>query len=303
MRFLLSRHLAQFVAIYDKGSLRAASEVLNVSQPALSKSLSQFEMLLDVKLFDRTGGRLNPTPFADILRTKANIILKEAEITTREIEKIKQNYYKPLTGSAGPVWLSEILPDVLPLLYHQFPGLNIGIKLESADVAIPKVLNGDSDMYFGLIPAVELAHGLSAIPLLNLESMLFARRSHPIHALPANERAASLCDYPWSAFGIWEGAINISMKENLQRKGIPFSGFTYGIESLLGLARIGQQTDHIIMSVDAVSETFAQYDLIPVEAISLNQTFSSGMVCRTSLTDFEPVNYLLEALRTRYNQS
>lgn len=138
MRFLLSRHLAQFVAIYDKGSLRAASEVLNVSQPALSKSLSQFEMLLDVKLFDRTGGRLNPTPFADILRTKANIILKEAEITTREIEKIKQNYYKPLTGSAGPVWLSEILPDVLPSLYHQFPGLNIGIKLESADVAIPK---------------------------------------------------------------------------------------------------------------------------------------------------------------------
>ncbi|QJR80716.1 LysR family transcriptional regulator [Alteromonas pelagimontana] len=296
MRFLLSRHLSQFIAIYDLGSLRAASSILGLTQPALSKSLHQFENLLDVVLFDRTGGKLTPTPFADILRMRANIILKEAEFTAREIEVIKDNFYKPMAASAGPVWLAEILPMVLPALYQAYPKFQMGIKLEGAGTSLSKIQSGDLDMYFGFIPESVEQKGLAVISLLNLRMTVYARRHHPIHQESPGRQLEMAGEYPWAGFGLGDGIENTVVKRASR-----FKGFTYGIESLLGLAKLAQQTDHIVISVDAVAETFADHDIVEVKGVDLDKYLMSGVVCRASLLNFSPVKFLIEEIRKRYS--
>ena len=50
------RHLHTFVAVAQQGTLGRAAETLNLSQPALSKTLNELEQLTGTRLFER--GRL-----------------------------------------------------------------------------------------------------------------------------------------------------------------------------------------------------------------------------------------------------
>jgi DNA-binding transcriptional LysR family regulator len=61
------RHIEVFHAVYSCGSITRAAEVLNVSQPSVSKVLAHAEQQLGYALFDRVRGKLIPTPEADKL--------------------------------------------------------------------------------------------------------------------------------------------------------------------------------------------------------------------------------------------
>jgi len=52
------RHVRYFLAVADAGSVKAASPVVHVTQPSLSRQLRLFERGLGITLFTRTGGRL-----------------------------------------------------------------------------------------------------------------------------------------------------------------------------------------------------------------------------------------------------
>ena len=61
------RHIEVFHAIYSTGSVTRAAQLLNVSQPSVSKVLAHAEQQLGYPLFDRIRGKLVPTPEADRL--------------------------------------------------------------------------------------------------------------------------------------------------------------------------------------------------------------------------------------------
>ena len=52
------RHVRYFLAVVDAGSVTAASPLVHVTQPSLSRQLRLFERDLGMTLFSRTGGRL-----------------------------------------------------------------------------------------------------------------------------------------------------------------------------------------------------------------------------------------------------
>ncbi|MEM5377634.1 LysR family transcriptional regulator [Paraburkholderia azotifigens] len=75
MRFKL-RYMEVFRAIMLTGSINAASKLLFVSQPAVSKLVSHIETTLGLRLFERSKGRLVPT--------------SEAHALFREVEQVYQ---------------------------------------------------------------------------------------------------------------------------------------------------------------------------------------------------------------------
>ncbi len=78
-----ARQLEIFRAIVRDGSLTAAANSLNISQPAVSKMLRHLEAQLGYALFDRIGGRLVPT-------MEAQILFVDADRVFREMESLKQ---------------------------------------------------------------------------------------------------------------------------------------------------------------------------------------------------------------------
>lgn len=51
-------HLEQLLAIYEYGTLSAAAEHLNLTQPSLSRSMRKLENELGAQLFDRGKNRI-----------------------------------------------------------------------------------------------------------------------------------------------------------------------------------------------------------------------------------------------------
>ena len=74
-----ARQLEVFRAIMRHGTLTAAAEAMNVSQPAVSKVLRHFESQIGYRLFERLGGRLVPTAEARLLIDDADRIFREIE--------------------------------------------------------------------------------------------------------------------------------------------------------------------------------------------------------------------------------
>lgn len=55
------RHIEVFNAVMQTGSVSAAARLINITQPAVSRTLQHAELQLGFALFQRARGRLTPT--------------------------------------------------------------------------------------------------------------------------------------------------------------------------------------------------------------------------------------------------
>jgi len=71
--------MLQVVLIDQLGSFTAASRMLAISQPALTKSVADFESMLGTKLFERHARGVRPTDAGQQLVEGAKRILRDTE--------------------------------------------------------------------------------------------------------------------------------------------------------------------------------------------------------------------------------
>ncbi len=77
--------LRQFIGIVENGSMLKASEILYVSQPALSNSLKSLEIELGVDLFERRGKKLILTNAGRSLYESAKRSIDILDAATQEL--------------------------------------------------------------------------------------------------------------------------------------------------------------------------------------------------------------------------
>ena len=84
------RQIEAFQAIMRSGSASRAAGILGITQPAVSRLISELEKTIGFSLFDRSRGRLDPTPecrlfYADVERTFVGLeVLKHSASQIRE---------------------------------------------------------------------------------------------------------------------------------------------------------------------------------------------------------------------------
>ncbi len=79
------KSLRYFLAIVEEGSISAAAESLNLSQPNISRQMTLLEKELGAKLFERGSRRIVLTEEGTLLRRKAVEILQLADTAVTEI--------------------------------------------------------------------------------------------------------------------------------------------------------------------------------------------------------------------------
>lgn len=79
------KSLRYFLAIADEGSISAAAESLNLSQPNISRQMTLLEKELGAKLFERGSRRIFLTEEGMLLRRRAVEILQLADTAVTEI--------------------------------------------------------------------------------------------------------------------------------------------------------------------------------------------------------------------------
>lgn len=88
------RQFQAFHAVIQRGTVTAAAEHLGVSQPAISNLLAQLERASGLALFERTRGRLVPTP-------EATVLFDEIDTVVRGLEHVNQAVHDLQNKKAG----------------------------------------------------------------------------------------------------------------------------------------------------------------------------------------------------------
>jgi DNA-binding transcriptional LysR family regulator len=117
------RDLHIFMAVAQHGSMGRAAKQLAVSQPVVSKAISDLENTLNVRLVDRTPKGVEPTPYGGALLRWGTILFDDLRRSVNEIEFLAD----PTAGEVriGSIEASNasLVPAVIDRLTSKFPRL------------------------------------------------------------------------------------------------------------------------------------------------------------------------------------
>lgn len=120
--------LFHFIAIVDHGGLTNASRQINISQPALTRSLQALEFRLDTQLIQRGKGRLELTAAGQLLLDRARTLLVEQRSLISDLAALKQNVGPIVHINTSPMIAISLLSRVIVRAAEHYPDLRISVR-------------------------------------------------------------------------------------------------------------------------------------------------------------------------------
>ena len=174
------RHLHTFVAVAQQGTLGRAAETLNLSQPALSKTLNELEQLTGTRLFER--GRLGAqlTLVGEQFLTHAVKVLDALNSAGQALNRKEGLNNDIVRIGALPTAALGILPTVIGQFHKQQKDITLQGATMNNTMLLAGLKSGEIDIGIGRMSDPELMSGLH-YELLFLESLkLVVRPGHPL---------------------------------------------------------------------------------------------------------------------------
>jgi len=144
------RDLRYFGVLAEQGNLRRAAEALNLSTPALSKSLRRLEDAVGARLAQRTPKGIELTAVGLALVAQARRVTLTMSDVVREATDLSQGLAGSLRIGVSPA-LGEKLPALCGSLIKSSPKLTIQVLTSDNDVTLPMLLNGKLDLVFNYV--------------------------------------------------------------------------------------------------------------------------------------------------------
>ena len=138
-------HLRLLLAIEAGGSLRAAAQQLNLTQPALSKTLKELEGALGFPLFERTPKGLRLTDQCQVLTRGAGVLMQEVAHVIEETRAAAAEPVAILRVGAPPFVALGYAPRVLKAMLGKSPGVVIHLHEGNSPHMLDLLLEGRLD--------------------------------------------------------------------------------------------------------------------------------------------------------------
>ncbi len=110
------------------GSVTQAAQLLEVSQPAVSRLIAHLEQELKFALFKRNRGRLHPTPEARYLYGEVERAMADFDRISQIAEDIRNKKTGHLRVACLPGFATSLLPRVVGQFLVQRPGITVSFQ-------------------------------------------------------------------------------------------------------------------------------------------------------------------------------
>lgn len=191
------RDLHIVLAVAESGSMTRAAEELAVSYPVVSKTISDLEHTLGVKLFDRSTSGVEPTHYGRALLHSGTAVFDEMRKGLQQIEFIRQPDTGELRIGSSSVTDAGFLPAIIEQFSQEFPRAMIDILPENIAIQQYESLRDRRvELVFGRLPATMHEPDLIAEPLLDEPNVVVAS----VDSRWAKRRNLTLADLigePW----------------------------------------------------------------------------------------------------------
>ena len=119
------KHLRTFVTVAEQGAITKASNLLRVTQPALSRQIDDLERHLGFKLFENVGRRLQLTTGGETILDDCRRLLIQADMLNERSQALRCGEIE-LLKVVATVWMIE---RAFPTFLHQYAEHVPGVKV------------------------------------------------------------------------------------------------------------------------------------------------------------------------------
>ncbi len=212
------RHLAVFRAVMQAGTVSGAARMLNVSQPAITKSLQLLEAQLKLTLFERIKGRLLPTPDSDVLMPEIERLFSTLNTVEQAAEEVRHGQKGHLTIASVGNLATSLVATALARFMEKRPHVRVEIHALATRRVVHEISNNQVDL--GLLD-VPLAGGYSqSIELCRSETVCIVPKRHPL-ARKSEVTPADLADQRIISFAD-DTMTGWMLREAFRARGIPY---------------------------------------------------------------------------------
>lgn len=167
-----------FVTVAELGSFSKAAEVLNLTQPALTRKIQKIESNLNTALFERTTRKIMLTQAGKMLLPKAKSLIASLDAAIFNISNLTSNVHDTVTLSCIPTAVFYFLPRAIVQFNQRYPHIKVRIYEQGIENCMASVRKGEVDfginMNFITHPDIEFS------PLVNEPFVLACRQDHPL---------------------------------------------------------------------------------------------------------------------------
>jgi DNA-binding transcriptional LysR family regulator len=188
------QQLEYFRAVAQTEHFTKAAELLVISQPALSRSITKLEEELGVLLFDRLGRNVRLNSFGRVFLKHVERAIHEIHSGIEEINQLKD----PASGTIALAFLLSlglnILPDIIRKFNHEYPRVEFRLYQSATPFILKYLLDGEADLC--LTGPVNNQPGISWHKLIDEELFAYLPADHRL-ARQSTVRLAELAAEPF----------------------------------------------------------------------------------------------------------
>ena len=175
---LSSRELLAVCTIAEHGSFMAASLTLNISQPALTRTVQRVEQAIGLEVFRRTTRRLEITPAGQEFIALANRILADLRISFESMREISDEQRGQVIVAAVMSVAYTQLPRIVARYRESRTRIEIQIREGVHGTVLDDVRSGVADL--GVTYIDEVPVEFSAITLATEAFHVVMPKGHPL---------------------------------------------------------------------------------------------------------------------------
>lgn len=294
----LMTHLMRLRVVAREGSMRRAAGVLSVTQPALTRSITQLESHFGKRVLVRHSRGVVLTDFGERVVSSIQRLQRHWELEESALEDDRAVLSGTLRVRAGPLWRAVILPAVIAELHRTHPDLVVDVQNNGAGLrdTVVDLVEGRCDVVFGGVQVVEGNNQrLTVRHYTTIVDRVVAREDHPVFENLRAGRVADagvLLNYPWlvyTADPVYELQTIHACVERLGS--VP--KIRAHCESLIATIALLQEGDYLCILPDRAVANTSNPRIIPVPVELGRRTIATGAVFRNEMADWPPLMGLL----------
>ena len=230
------RQIDAFKRVVQTGSVTESARILGISQPAVSRLLSDLETQVGFQLFSRSGRNLKATPEALLLVEEVRRALSGLEQIKHTAAAIKNFKHAQLRLISTPAFSTLIAPQLIRQFAARQPAAMASLEIQSIDVALEWMVSQNFD--FGIAPATLVNPAIMSHSLTDTQSICVLPKGHRLEAKESIEP------------GDLDGESFVSY--------LPDSQFRFEVDEIFSKAGIQRRLQYEARTTDAICRLVAQ---------------------------------------------
>jgi LysR family pca operon transcriptional activator len=259
------RHVRTFLEIARAESVSIAADRLNITQPAVSRSLKELEEMLGAPLFDRVGRGLRLNEAGRVFQSHASASMVELMRGRDRLAK-DGDLTSRLSVGVLPTAATDLLPRAALSFREEMPHVRLHIMTGPNWLLFNQLRDGTLDLVVGRMPEKAAGTGVTFQQLYIEDVVLVCRPGHPILKMPRPEENIpnyTLILPPKGA------VISQTVERYLVSIGLPEMRGSYETVSLTVGRKIVSYSDSIwFISRGVVGDEIANGSLLPIKLSS-----------------------------------